>query len=79
MSMDDYSIDQMMLFIVGVAGSAGALITAVCLGMRKSRCEKINLCCGVIDCVRDTKTIIDVEDNQTNPPTTVEPPVITSA
>mgnify|MGYP003122878904 CR=1 FL=1 len=57
MSMDDYSIDQMMLFVVGVAGAAGAL----CLSIQKSKCKKLKLCCGLIDCDRDTQAIIEEE------------------
>tara|TARA_R110000751_G_C13451705_1_gene444211 strand:- start:23 stop:262 length:240 start_codon:yes stop_codon:yes gene_type:complete len=56
-AMDDYSIDQLMLFIVGVAGAAGAL----CLSIQKSKCKKLKLCCGLVDCDRDTKAIIEEE------------------
>lgn len=55
--MDNYSIDQMMLFIVGVAGAAGAL----CLSIQKSKCSKVKILCGLIDCERDTKAIIEEE------------------
>jgi len=56
-AMDDYSIDQLMLFIVGVAGAAGAL----CLSIQKSKCKKLKLCCGLVDCDRDTQAIIEEE------------------
>jgi hypothetical protein len=41
MSMDDYSIDQLMLFIGGVASS----VVLVLLACQKSKCEEIG-CCG---------------------------------
>jgi len=41
MSMDDYSIDQLMLFIGGVASS----LVLVLLACQKSKCEEIG-CCG---------------------------------
>lgn len=56
-AMDDYSIDQLMLFIVGVAGAAGAL----CLSIQKSKCKKLKLCCGLVDCDRDVRAIIEEE------------------
>ena len=56
-AMDDYSIDQLMLFVVGVAGAAGAL----CLSIQKSKCKKLRLCCGLVDCDRDTQAIIEEE------------------
>ena len=57
MSMDDFSIDQLMLFCVGVAGATGAL----CLSIQKSKCKKLKLCCGLIDCDRDIQAIIEEE------------------
>ena len=56
-TMEDYSIDQLMLFIVGVAGATGAL----CLSIQKSKCKKLKLCCGLVDCDRDTQAIIEEE------------------
>lgn len=56
-AMDDFSIDQLMLFVVGVAGAAGAL----CLSIQKSKCKKLKLCCGLIDCDRDVAAIIEEE------------------
>lgn len=41
MSMDDYSIDQLMLFIGGVASS----VVLILLACQKSKCEEIG-CCG---------------------------------
>tara|TARA_R100000541_G_scaffold38843_1_gene46693 strand:+ start:1091 stop:1354 length:264 start_codon:yes stop_codon:yes gene_type:complete len=55
--MEDFSIDQLMLFIVGVAGATGGL----CLSIQKSKCKKLKLCCGLIDCDRDTQAIIEEE------------------
>ena len=59
-TMEDYSIDQLMLFIVGVAGATGAL----CLSIQKSKCKKLKLCCGLVDCDRDTQAIIEEEKLQ---------------
>jgi len=74
-SMDDYSIDQLMLFVVGVAGAVGAL----CLSIQKSKCKKLKLCCGLVDCDRDTQAIIEEErlrmtgHTGTTPPPTPTP------
>ena len=50
--MDDFSIDQLMLFIGGVLGSLGALLLVI----QKSKCKEVNCCC--IKCVRDTDAIV---------------------
>jgi hypothetical protein len=39
--LDDFSIDQLMLFIGGVLGSVGALLLII----QKSKCEEIKCCC----------------------------------
>ena len=51
-AMDDFSIDQLMLFIGGVLGSLGALLLVV----QKSKCKEVDCCC--IKCVRDTDAIV---------------------
>jgi len=51
--MDDFSIDQMMLFVVGVLGALGAL----CLTIQKSKCK--SFCWGCIE--RDVDAIIAEE------------------
>lgn len=58
--MEDYSIDQLAFFVVGVMGALGAL----CLSIQKSKCKKIKLCCGIVDCDRDVKAILEEEKIQ---------------
>lgn len=53
--MDDFSIDQLMLFIGGVLGSLGALLLVI----QKSKCEQINCCC--LSCKRRVDLIIEEE------------------
>jgi len=53
--MDDFNINELMLFIVGVLGSLGGL----CVIIQKSKCKKIS-CCGM-GCERDVKAIIQEE------------------
>ena len=69
-TMDDYSIDQLMLFVVGVAGALGAL----CLSIQKSKCKKLKLCCGLVDCDRDTAAIIAEERLEMTGHTGTTPP-----
>jgi len=52
--LDNFSIDQLMLFIVGVTGAVGAL----CLSIQRSKCKKLKLCCGLVDCDRDVDAVI---------------------
>ena len=51
--MDDLTIDQLMLFIVGVLGSLGGL----CLIIQKSKCE--SCCWGLIK--RDVGAVVKSE------------------
>ncbi len=53
--LDDFSIDQLMLFIGGVLGSVGALLLVI----QKSKCEEINCCC--FKCKRNVAAIIEEE------------------
>tara|TARA_R100001594_G_scaffold148551_1_gene204019 strand:+ start:1337 stop:1627 length:291 start_codon:yes stop_codon:yes gene_type:complete len=53
--MDDFSIDQLMLFIGGVLGSLGALLLVI----QKSKCEEIKCCCW--SCKRNVQAIIEEE------------------
>jgi len=54
-AMDDFSIDQLMLFIGGILGSIGALLLVI----QKSKCEEVNCCC--LRCKRNVQAIIDEE------------------
>ena len=53
--MEDFTIDQLMLFIGGVLGSLGALLLVI----QKSKCEQINCCC--FSCKRNVQAIIEEE------------------
>ena len=53
--MDDFSIDQLMLFIGGILGSIGALLLVI----QKSKCEEVNCCC--LRCKRNVQAIIEEE------------------
>jgi len=57
-TMQDFTIDQLMLFIGGVLGSIGALLLVV----QKSKCEEVNCCC--IKCKRDVKAVLAEEKLQ---------------
>ena len=64
MSMDDYSIDQLMLFIGGVASS----VVLVLLACQKSKCEEIG-CCGC-KIKRNVEAIIQEEKIKRGIPST---------
>lgn len=56
--MNDFTIDQLMLFIGGVLGSLGALLLVI----QKSKCKSVNCCC--IKCERDVNAVIAEEKLQ---------------
>ena len=56
--LDDFSIDQLMLFIGGVLGSIGALLLII----QKSKCEEIKCCCW--SCKRRVDLVIAEEKLQ---------------
>jgi len=53
MSMQNFTIDQLMLFIGGVGTTGIALI----LALQKSKCKTISLCC--FKCERDVNAVIE--------------------
>ena len=53
--LQDFNINELMLFIIGVLGSLGGL----CLIIQKSKCEEISFCC--FKCKRDVRAIIEEE------------------
>tara|TARA_R100001086_G_scaffold221435_2_gene138647 strand:- start:3388 stop:3702 length:315 start_codon:yes stop_codon:yes gene_type:complete len=57
-TMQDFTIDQLMLFIGGVLGSIGALLLVV----QKSKCEEVNCCC--LKCKRRVDLVIADEKLQ---------------
>jgi len=56
--MQDFNINELMLFIVGVLGSFGGL----CVIIQKSKCKKISIC--GMGCERDVSAIIQEEKLQ---------------
>ena len=53
--MDDFNINELMLFIVGVLGALGGL----CVIIQKSKSKTLDICC--IKCIRDTDLILKEE------------------
>tara|TARA_R100000654_G_scaffold63920_1_gene91308 strand:- start:3079 stop:3366 length:288 start_codon:yes stop_codon:yes gene_type:complete len=49
--------------IITIGASA---LASVLLVIFKSRCKTINLCCGLINCIRDPKDDDDDENNENN-------------
>jgi hypothetical protein len=66
--LDNFNINELMLFIIGVMGALGGL----CLIIQKSKCKTLDICC--IKIVRDTE-LIKFEDKLEKglPPTTPKP------
>ena len=50
--MEDFNINELMLFIVGVLGALGGL----CVILQKSKCSKISIC--GMGCERDVSAVI---------------------
>lgn len=60
--------------IITIGASA---LASVLLVIFKSRCKTINLCCGLVNCIRDPKDDTDGEDDegeQAQPPQPQQPP-----
>jgi len=53
--MNDFNINELMLFIVGVLGALGGL----CVILQKSKCKKISIC--GMGCERDVSAVIAEE------------------
>jgi len=51
-NLADFTLEELMLFIVGVLGALGGLFAI----MFKSKCKTIKCCC--IECIRDTELIL---------------------
>ena len=56
--MDNFNINELMLFIVGVLGALGGL----CVIIQKSKCKKISIC--GMGCERDVSAVIQEEKLQ---------------
>ena len=57
-TLQDFNINELMLFIVGVLGALGGLWVVI----QKYKCKTLEICC--IKCVRDTDAIIKEEKLQ---------------
>jgi hypothetical protein len=66
--LEDFNINELMLFIIGVFGALGGL----CLIIQKSKCKTLDLCC--IKCVRDTELIKFEDKLEKGIPTTPKTP-----
>lgn len=65
--LQDFNINELMLFIIGVLGAVGGL----CLIIQKSKCKTLDICC--IKCVRDTDLIKFEDKLEKGLPTTPKP------
>jgi len=65
--MNDFNINELMLFIVGVLGALGGL----CVILQKSKCSKISFC--GMGCERDVSAVIKSAKIQAGLPTTPTP------
>ena len=45
---------------------SAAAISSVLLVIFKSRCKTIDICCGLINCLRDPKDVTDEDNNDEN-------------
>jgi len=60
MSMDNFAMSDLMITIVSILGACGVFMGIVF----KSKCKKIRLCWGCIDCIRDTDAIAQLEKEE---------------
>lgn len=69
--MEEYNINELMLFIVGVVSAVGGLLLII----QRSKCEEINCLC--FKCKRNVKAVIDSEKMRLGMklPTTPKPKV----
>lgn len=58
--LEDYNLGDAMIFVVAVMSSCGLLLGVIF----KSKCKKIRLCCGLVDCIRDTEAIAQLEKEE---------------
>lgn len=70
--MENFKITELAIFITAIMSSLGGL----CMVIQKSKCKNINLCWGLMNCVRDEKAIeMDIENQKKNSSPRVAPPV----
>lgn len=58
--LEDYNLGDAMIFVVAVMSSCGLLLGVIF----KSKCKKIRICFGLIDCIRDTEAIAQLEKEE---------------
>lgn len=57
MALQNYNMNDILLAVVGITGAFSAL----CLTIQKSKCKKLKICFGCINCDRDTQAIVEEE------------------
>ncbi len=62
--LDDYSLDQVAGALALVISSLGGLLLIIF----KSRCTRINLCCGLWSCMREVPQDNDEDEEKIIPP-----------
>ena len=57
MSLQNYEMNDILLVVAGCT----AALTTLLLASQKSKCSKVQLCCGLMDCDRDVKAVVQTE------------------
>ena len=57
MSLQNYEMNDILLVVAGCT----AALTTLLLASQKSKCSKVKLCCGLMDCDRDVKAVVQTE------------------
>jgi len=52
MSLGEFNLAELGVFVVSCCGAMGMCIRQI----QHSRCKKLNICCGAINCDRDVET-----------------------
>ena len=68
--MEEYNINELMLFIVGVVSAVGGLLLII----QRSKCEEIKCLCW--QCKRNIKAVIDSEKMRLGRPITPKPRIV---
>ena len=57
--LEDFDLNTLMLFIIGILGSLGGCLGGLCVVIQKSKCSKISIC--GMGCERDVNAVIQEE------------------
>ena len=58
MGLGEFNLAELGVFVVSCCGAFGIMIRQI----QHSRCKKLNICCGAINCDRDVEPAeIDIE------------------